>query len=296
MILSAPMSAMRSGYGDEMSLVLMARAGFDAIDYTFNEMTEQGNVWNQPSWKSYATRLKAKAEELHVYFNQGHAPFVFHWEDRSEWDKWIIPTVEHSFECASALGIPIIVVHPIHHFRYKGNESYLWDLNLDYYRTLIPFARKAGVKIALENMLQYDEKRGCIVPDVFARPEKYLAFYDTLASEEVVACVDVGHSGPTGEDPVELLTVLGDRVKALHVHDNCFRHDDHYLPFLGMMDWDAITGALASIHYQGDFTFEVTNFLKKFFRPRLIEAALEFEEQVGRYLIGQIEEKMRSLK
>ena len=289
------MSAMRSGYGDEMSLVLMARAGFDAVDYTFNEMTERDNVWNQPSWKDYAASLKTKAEEYHICFNQGHAPFLFCWGNRNEWDNWIIPTVKHSFECAAALDIPIIVVHPIHHFRYKGNESYLWDLNLDYYRTLIPFARNAGVKIALENMLQYDEKRGCIVPDVFARPEKYLAFYDALTSDQIVACVDVGHSGPTGEDPVELLTVLGDRVKALHIHDNCFRHDDHYLPFLGMMDWDAITMALASIQYAGDFTFEVTNFLKKFFRPGLIDFALKFEEQVGRYLIGQIDSKKRLL-
>jgi sugar phosphate isomerase/epimerase len=160
---------------------------------------------------------------------------------------------------------------------------------MDYFKELIPFAREAGVKIALENMLQPDERRGCIVPDVFAKPTEYLSFYDALASDQIIACVDVGHSGPTGESPVELLRTLGKRVKALHIHDNSFRHDDHVLPFLGLIDWDEVTKTLAEIGYSGDFTFEVTNFLNKYYKEGLIDSALKFEHDVGQYLISQIE-------
>lgn len=295
MVLSGPIAAMRPGFGDEMSVVLMAKAGFDAVDYTFNEMYQRENVWNTSKWEGYAEKLNVVAKENGVFFNQAHAPFLFDWEKEGELEKWIIPTVKHSFQCAAALHIPVIVVHPIHHIKYKGNEKYLWDWNMEYYKELIPSAKEAGVKIALENMLQPDEERGCIVPDFFASPKEYLDFYDELASDQIVACVDVGHSGPTGEDPTVLLRTLGHRVKALHVHDNCFRNDDHLLPFMGKMDWESITEALADIGYSGDFTFEVTNFLKHYYPEALIGSALKLEHDVGRYLISRIDAKRKMM-
>lgn len=288
MRLSGPIAALRPGFGDGRSIALMAEAGFDAIDYTFDQLYKRDCIWNSEKWKEYAKNLVSIAKENRVIFNQAHAPFLFEWEKEGEMDNWIIPTVIHSFECASSLSVPIIVVHPIHHIKYKGNEKYLWDWNMDYYKTLIPYAKEYGVKIALENMLQYDEKRGCIVPDVFASPKEYIDFYDSLSSDQVVACVDVGHSGPTGEDPCLLLRTLGKRVKALHIHDNCFRNDDHYLPFLGKIDWESVMQALADIEYDGDFTFEVTNFLKHFYPEPLIKSALALEKDTGRYLISRI--------
>ena len=38
MVLSGPMSALRSRFGDQEAIRRMAKAGFDAVDYTFNEM------------------------------------------------------------------------------------------------------------------------------------------------------------------------------------------------------------------------------------------------------------------
>ena len=37
MVLSGPMSALRSRFGDREAIRRMAKAGFDAVDYTFNE-------------------------------------------------------------------------------------------------------------------------------------------------------------------------------------------------------------------------------------------------------------------
>lgn len=292
MILSAPIAALRPGFGDEQSIRLMARAGFDAVDYTFNLMCDPACVWNTEEFERYAARLRRTAEDSGIFFNQAHAPFLFQWGTAGELERYILPTLERSFACAALLGIPHIVVHPIHHLRYKGNEAHLWEMNLAYYRRLLPAARRYGVKLALENMLQPDERRGCIVRDMLASPKEYRDFYDALADDGIIACVDVGHSGPTGEDPVQLLRTLGhERVKALHIHDNCFRNDDHLLPFMGQIDWEAVTQALADIDYTGDFTFEVTNFLRYFFQEDLIGAALKLEHDVGRHLIAQIEAK-----
>lgn len=290
MILSGPMSALRPRFGDEEGIRRMARAGFDAVDYTFNEMVDPVCVWNTECFQDYAAHLRGVAKECGIFFNQAHAPFLFDWNSMwqaSGFDRVILPTMERAFQCAALLGIPQMVVHPIHHIRYHGNEKMLWQWNMDYYRTVLLIAKKYGVKIALENMWQTDPLRGCGDADVFSHPKEFRDFLDKLNDPWAAACVDVGHAGLAGEDPVDLLYTLGSRVKALHIHDNHHKSDDHTLPYLGKLDWSAITRALGEIGYDGDFTFEVTSYLTAF-DDEMVDSALRFQVEVGRYLIEQI--------
>lgn len=292
MALSGPMLAVRGRFGDEEGIRRMARAGFDAVDYTFNEMVRPDCIWNSDGYREYAARLRRTAEENGVYFNQAHAPFLFDWDrmwNTPEFESVILPAIERSFRCAALLGAPHIVVHPIHHIRYHGNEKMLWNWNMDYYQTLLPIARQCGVKIALENMWQTDPKRECGDSDVFSRPEEFRDFLDALNDPWAVACVDVGHAGLAGEDPADLLCTLGSRVKALHIHDNRHKSDDHTLPYLGKLDWESITGALGQIDYQGDFTFEVTSYLTPF-DDEMADRALQFQAEVGRHLMKKIDD------
>ena len=86
----------------------------------------------------------------------------------------------------------------------------------------------------------------------------------------------------------ESIRILGPRVQALHIHDNDFRSDQHLPPYLGALDWDAITASLAVLGYSGDFTFEAANFYRRF-DQELLPAAARFLQQVGRHLIPKIE-------
>lgn len=290
MTLSAPMSALRKRLGDEKAITLMAKVGFDAIDYTFNEMVDSACIWNTKDYKGYASHLNDVARDNRVFFNQAHAPFLFDWDSmwlESGFDALIRPTIERSFECASLLGIPLIVVHPIHHITYFGNEKILWDWNLEYYHRLLPVAKEYGLKIALENMWQMDVVKNCSSSDVFSNPEQFKECIDVLDDADIVACVDVGHAGLAGEDPASMLRILGTRVKALHIHDNHHKADDHTMPYLGKLDWKAITHALAEIGYNGDFTFEVTNYSTSF-PDDLLGDALSLQVAVGRSLIQDI--------
>lgn len=290
MTLSGPLSALRDRLGDKDEIVRMAKAGFDAADYTFNEMVNSTCIWNTGAYKEYAAQLMDVAISNGIFFNQAHAPFLFDWDAmwlQSGFDETILPTIERSFECASLLRIPLIVVHPIHHITYYGNEEMLWRWNLDYYRRLLPVAKNYGLKIALENMWQQDRLRNCSSADVFSHPERFKDFIDVLDDPAAVACVDVGHAGLAGEDPVKMLKILGSRVKALHLHDNFHKTDDHMMPYLGKLDWNAITEALYEIKYDGDFTYEVTNFATRF-PDDLLDDALTFQVAVGRSLIQKI--------
>jgi sugar phosphate isomerase/epimerase len=123
-----------------------------------------------------------------------------------------------------------------------------------------------------------------------SRPEEFCRYVDALDSPHVTACLDLGHAHLVGQTPEGMIRTLGSRIGALHVHDNDLVHDLHTLPFVGKIDWEAVTEALAEISYSGDFTFEADSFISPI-PHELIPDALAFMARVGRELIGKIAQK-----
>ena len=123
-----------------------------------------------------------------------------------------------------------------------------------------------------------------------------IRYVDTLDSEYMVACLDLGHVGlPERDDTVQdFIRALGhDRLKALHVHDNDYVTDAHLLPYLGKMDWAEITQALADIDYDGNLTYEVAPSLINTTDDTFTALGAKFMADVGRHLINSIESKKK---
>ena len=291
MNLSTENSFLRPHVGERGAIELLAKAGFDAIDYGFSPMLERKeSPFCSHQYLTYAEEILKIAQDNGVYFNQAHGPFVFDTSLFPDYEKEVLPLCKRCFEVCADLKIPHVVIHPIHHLPYQGNEELLWNMNLEFYHRLLPYAREFQVKIALENMYQYDHRRGVITRDVFSNPEEYARFYDMLEPSDYLCCVDTGHCSITGEDPAKTLLTLNGRVKALHVNDNLFRTDDHIVPGHGLMDWESITKALATIDYSGDLTFEVINLYRSYDVDFLLTSA-RYLHDVGRYLITKIEKQ-----
>mgnify|MGYP000288436485 CR=1 FL=1 len=302
MVLSGPMSALRSRFGDREAIRRMAKAGFDAVDYTFNEMVSDDCVWNTPRWEEYGKELLTLARDQGVFFNQAHAPFIFHTSYLPDWNREILPMQIRCMEACALLGIPHMVVHPVHHLPYhhrgapgKSNADIIWDLNREYYHLLQPYAKQFGVKMCLENMFGEDQRRGCLVPDMFSDPHEYAQFFDGLSEpDSFPCCIDTGHDGITGEDCGDTIRVMGSRVRALHLNDNDFRTDGHLIPFQGKIDWDDVMRALAEIDYQGDFTFEALH-LYEGMDDGFYATSAKYLHDVGRYLIQKFQHYKEAL-
>jgi len=297
MILSTENGALRERVGERRAIEILAAAGFDAIDYTFTPWMERGEMpWNGDGYAAYAKEVNQIARDNGDRFNQAHAPFIFHTSYLPDWNREILPLQLRCMEACALLGIPHMVVHPVHHLPYnrhgragQTNADIIWKLNLEYYRLLQPYAKQFGVKICLENMFGEDARRGCIVPDMFSNPQEYARFYDGLEDEDNFIClVDTGHSGIVGEDAGDTIRVLGSRLKALHINDNDFRSDGHLIPFQGKIDWEDVMKALAEAGYQGDFTFEALH-LYEGFDEQFYPVSARYLHDVGRYLIGRFE-------
>lgn len=286
MILSSQNDQLSSAFGQERAIDIMKEAGYDAIDMSLFCMSNDGDIFNSDAYRARTLEIAAYAKEREIYFNQTHVAFTFDWKNPNEYEERCLPRQIRGLEISAMLGAKIAVVHPMHHGEYKKHEEERFEENMRFYRTLLPYAKEYGVKIALENMWQTDRKRKVICEDVCSRAEELARYVDALDDDHFVACLDLGHCGLIGEEAEDAVRILGrDRLKALHVHDNNYRADMHTLPFISDMNWEAIMKALADIGYEGDLTLEADNFLSHFpldFKPN----AAKFMAEVGRYLIS----------
>ena len=157
------------------------------------------------------------------------------------------------------------------------------------YNELLPYAKKANVKIALENMWGRDNRRNIKIPNVCSVSEELADYYDSLDPEWFTVCLDIGHIGLVGEyEDAFIKTLGGDRLTCLHVHDNDYLNDSHEAPFTMKLPWNDICKALAEINYKGDLTLEADEFLVPL-PDEMFEAGLEFMAACARCLVNKIE-------
>ena len=293
MILSTQNATFAGAFGQEGAIEKLKEAGYDAIDMSLFCMSNDGDVFNGDGYKQRALEIRAHADRVGIPFNQSHAPFIFNWKDPNVYEEHVLPRTVRALEITAILGGKICIVHPISPIEYMGHEEELFERNMAMYRALLPYAKEYGVKIALENMWQIEKKRKIIGSNVCSHAQEFARYIDALDDEHFVACLDLGHCGLVGQEAQDAIRILGhDRLKALHVHDNDYRNDIHTLPFLSLMDWEAIMKALADVRYDGEFTFEADAFLTHFpndYKP----VAAKFMVETGRYLIGKYEQYLQ---
>lgn len=290
-------------YGNEKAAELAKAAGFDAVDYDICHMeTGPDDVFNGDGFVEEAKRIRAIFESAGVPIVQTHTPFRFkNWEDKEHFEGFIMPVMKRSVAVSGLLGAEVAVVHPLHFMRYEGNEEQIFEMNMKYYNELIPIAKEYGVKIAVENMFQVDDLRKHIIHDTCSTIAEFVRYVDTLNSEYITACLDVGHVGlPRGKDEAwDFIRALGhDRLGSLHIHDNDYRNDLHQLPTLGKIDWDKVTQALGEINYSGHFTYEVSS---RWICERLARVGddfalteLSYMASIGKHLISKIEKNVKA--
>lgn len=270
-------------------------AGFTACDYSLTGIVNDGDVWNAPDYRSRAEEVRRIADEKGFPIVQTHAPFTFkaaQWDDPTIFEEVTFPRMVRSLEIAGILGAKVEVIHPIHHMIYHGHEEEIFERNMAYYRRLIPYAKEFGVKIGVENMFQADPRRKHIVADTCSDLQEFIRYIDTLDSDQITACLDVGHVGLplTDMEPADFIRGLGhDRLGSLHIHDNDYRNDQHTLPYLGIINWMEVAKALGEIDYKGDFTYEVKGTLLCNCDEGFVPTMAGFYAAPGKHICAEIE-------
>lgn len=278
-------------FGLENAIKMIKSAGFDCVDISMQEIAkiETSHFYSDKDRLEKAKAIKALSKDVGIEICQAHAPFPTYKADNPEYTKMQFGGVLKSIEVCGEIGIPYLVVHPVHIPGVSKQEQL--QFNLDYYGKMLPTLCKTGTKICIENMWTCD-KDGKIIPNVCSDAEEMCVYADALGDEHFAVCLDIGHTTLVGEDPAKSILTLGhERLKVVHIHDNHFNNaDEHIAPFSGKIDWEAVTEAFAKIDYSGVFTFEAYNHYKNL-PKELYESATKYLHDIGRYLINRIEAK-----
>ncbi len=288
MRLSIDVYQLRKRFGEEQAFSMIKDAGFHCVDYSFYWLNpEEKQAILGDGYREYAQKVKEQLNQMGLICNQAHAPFDFKLiNGEISLSNLHYCEVVRSIEAASIMGAEQIVVHPLT----PADDRSVLDVNVDYYKSLEPYCEKFGIRIAVENLPcpRYDNLEAGIIGHKFGRAEDIYALIKKLNSPWFVCCIDVGHAAITGIAPEKLIGDLDNSLlQALHIHDNDCQSDLHLLPYLGKLDWDNIAQSLADIQYQGDLTFEVFGFMKKF-DDDMMESALDIVASAGRNLDEKI--------
>ena len=247
-------TSMFSRYGDN-AYIKVKEAGFDYVDFEMSG--DQNLVYTLSPDETDALMLKHKAlaEEAGIVINQVHGPWRYPPEDSTPENRAErLDKMQRSIRWTSLLGCKYWVIHPIMPFGTHdieiGKEKETWELNLEFFRALLPTAKEYGITICFENMPMLDFS--------LAKPADILRFVEEINDDCFQVCLDTGHVTVFKELSIgEETRRLGKHIKVLHVHDNRMSLDMHLPPYFGKTKWDEFALALKDIGFDGVFSLEL---------------------------------------
>ena len=292
--ISVQLGGLADRFGVEEAYRMIGEAGFDAVDV--NPLP----ILTGPEIRAYKRSpiLDMDENEILSFFRpygdaaakygllngQAHAPYPSCMPRDEDYSEYLMRGLEKVIGGCAAMGCHRLVIHP---FFYAYDDQLSPDeemeLNLKSYTRLIPFARRHGVVICLENMFTRHGGKlyaACCSDISFAC--RLIDELNARAGQRLFGfCLDTGHLLLLGKDARQALLQLGDRLEALHIHDNDGIHDQHLAPYTGVLDWDRFLSGLRDVRFSKIINFETHGTMSRF-DPALAPALLRLLAQTGR--------------
>ena len=245
----------RERFGDSRFFIL-ADSGYDAIDYNMTNTERNIYTCSEEDFEKVMLSERADIEAAGLFVSQVHGPWRCPPIDSTPADRAErMEKMKRSIKAARLLGAKYWVVHPIMPNSTAdlvlGGADETWEINIEFFRELVSFAKAQGVVICLENMP--------FIPFSIATPEQICRLIDTIDDENFKMCLDTGHVAVFSElSAGDCIRACGDKIKALHIHDNLGDRDSHLYPTYGKIDWRDVISALREINFDGVFSLEAT--------------------------------------
>ena len=206
-------------------------------------------------WKDEVLELKNLAKELGINFHQCHLPYytskIYDYNNK-EFNRFFWNMFDRSIEICEMLGIKCAVVHPFTADTVQDGTAAHVAENRRLYGPHVEKAARSGIRFAFENLSRSQF--------FSSRVEDLIALEQEFRKENCGICWDIGHGQLLyGDDQIDAVMQLGNRIIALHVHDNFGAADNHLPPFFGTIKWENLMHALKKGGYQGYLNYEVAS-------------------------------------
>ncbi|MFQ6095795.1 MAG: sugar phosphate isomerase/epimerase family protein [Candidatus Bathyarchaeia archaeon] len=227
-------------------------AGFAEVEITADKRHLDPRIYPRQKLPEIRNLLK----NLPLRPNSVHAPIdgadlsTSNLEERKRAVDLLIDTLEY----CRAIDCPIAVVHPNHSNSLPLGAEAMKRNSMETLNEIVAKAEDLGVKVALENMIEKEERRfGSRVADL-------IEIIEGVGSSHLGICLDTGHTNLIPKPDVSLeeeIIRAGEKLWTLHVHDNDGRMDYHWPPGEGKIDWSKVVRGLRRANYRGVFMMEV---------------------------------------
>jgi sugar phosphate isomerase/epimerase len=89
-------------------------------------------------------------------------------------------------------------------------------------------------------------------------PQIFRTFLDEIKSPRLKICIDMGHLNVWADAPIdEWISVLGDDIRYMHVHDNKGDYDSHSVPGEGNINWQNFSSIIVKNKIEPFIVLEV---------------------------------------
>lgn len=300
-------------YGFADAYRMIREAGFTGIDWNLDHAWDFKKVEKAPELRGLCVFEKSLPEIMEYYreeldairanglaISQAHAPFGGFSSDRPDILDYAIGIYQKMIEFCDAVGCPRLIVHGIS--MRENDEGMTFAVynavNAKLYESLIPALRAAkNVTVCMENLF-FRPKRfshgsnfwvgHCANPDEAARTID--ALNEKAGKKCFGLCMDTGHLNLLRTSFRTYVPVLGDRIAALHIHDNTQEDDSHLMPYSGTIFWSDFTAALREVGYSGDLSFETyRQYIPERLPAALVPGFLRLNCEIGEYFRSEIQ-------
>lgn len=240
-------------YGFDGAIERIGAQGYDCIDYQgFVDIESDFFKLPEDEFLAEAMRQMSQIHAHGMEISQAHAPWRTPKDGDPEERKRWLEAMKKAIRGAKAMECHRFVVHPL--FPYMDTAEHpeeVWAMNEEFLGALADYAKDYGVTVCLENMP--------FPTFPIATVEHCMEMLDRLNRDNLKICIDTGHAAIfKGSDVASAVRLVGDRLEAVHIHDNMGDKDEHLIPGDGIINWDDFAAALKEIGFNKVISLETS--------------------------------------
>lgn len=258
--------------------------GFRYYNFEFIASDKNSPICSD-NYIEWANNLRSALDKNNAKCVIAHEPCFFKFDLTQEQEM----IQKRMIEAGAIIGIDWIVMHPIDEDSTgeKKEIKRLLDRNYEYFSKYVAMLEKYNVGMAVENLTNvFKLHYNGLKRQIGDNPYDLIELVDRISSDKIGICLDIGHLNTMGLFHIgDTVRDFGTRLKALHIHDNDGITDQHYLPYMGTVDWRDFIYALREIGYKGYFTYEADKLPLKY--PRELRMSwLRLMHDIAEYIVN----------
>ena len=293
----------------EFGFNMLRDVGFNCVDFSLHSYLKNEDIYKGnfndffdksiTDLEEYFNPHKSAAKSSNITIHQMHMPYPMYVPKGDEaLNNYLVEVVApKSLQICSFLECKYIVVHGFKLNKYLGSEEKEWQHTEVFINKIAPQLKELGITVCIENL--YDDIGEHLIegPCCNARKaaDRIDRINDKYKTEIMGFCFDTGHANLIGLNFEKFITILGSRLKVLHIHDNDGIRDLHQMPFTfsknrennTSTDWEGFIKGLRNVGFKGVLNFETAPVLNTF-PTELKGTALEMIAKIGKYFSNEV--------